>query len=428
MTIRVPARPASVPVEPALRPRVSRAVTAIAMLAFLMIGRLPEVFPAFRLVLVAAAIAVALVAVLPPGRRLLAMPEVKAVLALLGLSIATIPISVWPGQSFDHVVAGYSKTVLLFLLLVYAVRTFREAVRVVLVGVVGSVLFLAIISPVSEGTVALSYDRNDVAFVLVTSLPLVVMLFVSARGVLRIIAGAAWILAIATVVIGASRGGFIGLVVVGALLFFRVPVRSSLTRVGFLVAVVLIFGVMATNAYWDRMATIWGGEAESASEFDRSGITPRLETWKTGIELMLTHPLGVGAGAFAVAESAPRGGRGSWTTAHNSFILVGAELGVIGLCLFVFLLYRTVVNCREVVRLGQRDPRLSPYLWMAHGVEMSVYGYVVTGSALSQGYSPFVYLLIAVSVVLRQLTASLAGPPTPTATPRSGAKGAPLRR
>ena len=126
---------------------------------------------------------------------------------------------------------------------------------------------------------------------------------------------------------------------------------------------------------------------------------------------MLENPLlGVGAGAFEVAEGSLHQGVGKWNAPHNSFIQVGAELGVGGLVLFVFLIYRAVKNCRTVIRLARNDSRLQPYLCLGHGFEISLSAYIVAGSALSQGYTSLLYFLIGMSVVLKGLIANLEAP------------------
>jgi len=117
---------------------------------------------------------------------------------------------------------------------------------------------------------------------------------------------------------------------------------------------------------------------------------------------MVTHPLlGVGAGMFHNAEEL-------WTAPHNSFLQVGAELGLVGLGIFGFLLYRGVKNCRTVIRLAHNDPRRVPYSSLAGGLEIALYGYVIAGFSLSHGYSYLLYFLLGMSVALRRLAENAA--------------------
>src|SRR5215471_3448253 len=107
------------------------------------------------------------------------------------------------------------------------------------------------------------------------------------------------------------------------------------------------------------MATIWGGDDHSISSpgwYDASGVWgARWPVWQAALRLILEHPvIGVGAGVFEVAEGPSHGGSGKWSTVHNSFLQIGAELGIPGLALFVFLLYWAVKNCHRVIRLARQ--------------------------------------------------------------------------
>src|SRR5215469_7225563 len=158
------------------------------------------------------------------------------------------------------------------------------------------------------------------------------------------------------------------------------------------------------------MATIWGGDDHSTSSpgwYDASGVWgARWPVWQAALRLILEHPvIGVGAGVFEVAEGLSHGGAGKWSTAHNSFLQIGAELGIPGLALFVFLLYRAVKNCHRVIHLARQRPELTTEAWLSRGVELSVYGFIVAGFSLSQAYSSIPYILFASSVVLAHLAA-----------------------
>ena len=71
------------------------------------------------------------------------------------------------------------------------------------------------------------------------------------------------------------------------------------------------------------------------------------------------------------------------------------------------MLYRAIRNCRTVIHLARHDSRLDSYLWLAHGLEISLYAYIIAGSALSQAYSYLLYMLLGMSVVLKRLATAL---------------------
>jgi O-antigen ligase len=402
--------------EEAPREGVSLAATVLAIYTFLLIGRLPDAFPSLRLALITAGITSVLALTLPrsKGQGLLQSSEVRAALGLLALAVMVTPFSVWPGGSFKHVIDVQAKLILFFLLLIHCVRSLREANRVMW-GFFGAVLFNEVGSlflGVEERVRVLAfYDKNDIAFVMVCAIPLTAFLFVKGRGVVKYLSGTITMLAAVTIVHTGSRGGFIGLILTAAILFIRTPSRRPLVRAVFLLVCIILFAIFTPESYWNRIATIWGGgEGEDAlSDYDKEGIVAaRWTLWMTGVRLMLENPVfGVGSGLFMTAEGMSHGGKGGWMTAHNSFLQIGAELGLLGLALFIFLLTKAIKNCRMVIHRARDDAQIEQYLWLAHGLEISLYAFIIAGFSLSQGYSNLLYFLLGMSVVLKRLVISL---------------------
>jgi O-antigen ligase len=403
------------------------AVLALAVFAFVAIGRAAEAAPGLRLALVTGGIAIALAVMRPrqPGPSLFRLPEVRAVLALLALGVASIPLSVWPGGSLEFIVGSYIKVVAFFLMLVYVIRSPRDAVVMVWGGLTAA-LFLEV-TTLWGAQAQDSYDRNDTALVMICALPLAASQILARRGVRRWVAAVVAALAVGTVIHGGSRGGFLGLLIVGCIIVLRMPAGRGMTRIGFLASVVILFVAFGSAGYWDRMATIWGGGGELGphAAYDREGFSSRSELWKFGFDLMLQHPLlGVGAGAYSVAEGLSHGGQGKWEAAHNSFLQVGAELGFGGLALLIFLIYRAIRTCRAL-RRSPAGTVTSEHLLLVKGVEISLYGFVIVGFALSHGYSFILYFLLGMAVALGRLgTQATTVPASAPARQRTAARPA----
>jgi O-antigen ligase len=400
----------------AARAGIPAVVVALAIYLFVIISRVSDEFPALHLALVTAMITAALVlfGANREGGSLFRLPETRAVLALFGLSIVTIPFSFWPGQSFTFVTRGYVGLLFLFFVIIHRVRSAR-AVQSLFWGVLAAMVFLEIgLMLWGKGDrpqVTQTYDANDIAFVMVCGFPLGAMWFLRGRGPGRYIAGVISALAVVTVVLTRSRGGLVGLCIVMGFLFVKGSSRQRLATAVVVLACVLILGALGSKEYWDRMATIWEGGNRSptvSDRYDASGVWgARWPVWQGALELILQHPvIGVGPGVFEVAEGLSHGGTGRWSAAHNAFLQIGAELGIPGLALFVFLLYRAVKNCRRVIRLARQRPELATEAWLAHSVELSLYGFIVVGFSLSQAYSSIPYALIAISVVLARLASA----------------------
>lgn len=405
------------------------AVLVLATYTFLLLSRLPELFPflqPFRPILIMGVASIVLVAALPSSRLTLifAAPEARAMLALFALAVAGIPTSVWPGGTFYFVIFGFSKTVLFFFLVLHAVRGLAE-LRYLVWAFVGAhaalevgVLFLNVRE---RASVTGTYDPNDLAFVMVCALPMAVMLLVVERGWRRYLMAPVVVAGLLSIIMTKSRGGFVSLVVVGAIVLAKLPLRNPLIPVGVAVGGILVFSLFAPQSYWDRMATIGWGGGENTGEhtrelgqagpgiddkYESSGLSVRWKVWMTGIQIILANPfLGVGANSFSIAEGGQTfDGIGIWKAAHNSFIQLAAELGIPALVLFLYLLYRAIANYRRVIRIARDVPELRYHLWTAHGLEAGMYGYIVGGAALNHAYTFILYYLLAMSLVVKWVT------------------------
>ncbi len=396
------------------RPGISGAAYAIALYAFIIISRVADLLPSLHLGAIAATLAIMASLPLPAlGRqRLLALPQVRLAVTLFVVAALTIPLAIWPGGSFDHVTQLYSKVILLFVLVSYGVRTLPE-VRALVVAAFAAALLLEVAeivhpSPERDKLVVATYDANDVAFVLICLLPLASAFFARTREWTRWIAGAAAILAVAAIVVTRSRGGFVSLCVISAVLAVRLPTRRWDLRIALFGTGFLIFTLFASEQYWARIDTIWDSRTALPEEYDAGGLAAaRLSIWSKGVQLFFEHPiLGVGAGGFETAEGLSHGGEGKWNAAHNAFLQIAVDLGAVGLILFVALLRRGIRDCRELVRRASERPDLEAWVWLAYGVEVSLYGFIVAGMTLSQGYSYVLYFLIAITAVMRRATLS----------------------
>jgi O-antigen ligase len=118
---------------------------------------------------------------------------------------------------------------------------------------------------------------------------------------------------------------------------------------------------------------------------------------------MLTHPLtGVGASCFEMSVAQDRQDRGMiprYQTAHNSFVLIGAETGIIGFVLFILLNFYAFRIFSKVARNGPSEE-------MRRIAEMARIGFLgnfACSMFLSQSYSIYWVFFIVTSAVLDRL-------------------------
>jgi putative inorganic carbon (HCO3(-)) transporter len=325
------------------------------LLIFMMVavGRIQEFVPFFaeiRLGLLTGALAIG-AWLLGPGGFAQKVPldskQMRYILGLLALALLTIPLSVWPGNSFDYLTQRYWKNVLLFVLVLYWCRTIKDIRWMVWICCFAglSLIVGGILSGEIEGRFfekAKSYDPNDLCLLLVMIIPLAVYLYQSVGPGLRGLALGLLLVILYGIILTQSRGGFLSLLVAGGLMMWRGSWSRS-TKLVVIVIAVVMFSSLAGKVYWDRIGTIWSPR----SELDQTGAG-RTEIWKTGLMLMLTRPMGVGIDGFETAEGLSHGGKGKWSAPHNSFLQVGAELSPVGLILFMLLLGHTIRGLRQV--------------------------------------------------------------------------------
>ena len=207
---------------------------------------------------------------------------------------------------------------------------------------------------------ATGFDPNELALMLVLSFPLSLYLASSTRRQLLV-----WLyrvqlmLAAAAVFLTASRGPV--LAASGLLLFLpAVFFRSGEKQKAALVAVAVIGAAVVLSlvpaASWKRLGTI-GTQVESGTFNDRTII------WEAGLGVFRQNPIiGVGAGAFSAVV---HNSTGISYVAHNTFLSILVEQGLIGFSLFLALLIYSIRSCLYM-------PRYERALWLAMLMTMSI--------------------------------------------------------
>lgn len=340
----------------------------------------------------------------------------KLIVALVVLACISAPFGLSLGASASFILRDYSKVLLLWLLLVLAIRSTGDLSLLIWGYIVGAgflcwlSIFVYGVSDTGSRAMRLSgelfmYDPNDICVILIIALPLTLLVVQTARGFRRWLAAAIVLACGATVALSGSRGGFLGLgAVVLALLCFanNIALRK---RVGFALALAAALLVAAPQGYWEQMKTM----LEPKSDYNWDSEDGRLEIWKRGLGYMLNYPLtGVGIDNFGRAEGTisekaryhvPGTGL-KFNAPHNSTVQIGAELGIPGLVIWLSL---TLGNIIGIVRLRRRIParwaqgtREERYL---HGLTLylpiSIFGFVVTSSFVSFAYLDPFYILVA---------------------------------
>jgi len=398
---------------------------SISVLTF--VWRIQNIYPILarvQLPVVAAVSAMGLFAFgMDPRRRWtnLRHPVVTLVMVILGLMFLSLTGGFLPSMALTFIVGDHIKTVVFFALIVLSVRTFADVERYGAVLMFGGMLYSLIairrFHLGSGGDELYFYDLNDFAMMAVCTLPIAIY-FTWRRGHLMRIAGAVSSgLFLYVIVKSGSRGGFLGLLaaMMGLLIGFKAV--SWRVRASLVAALVVGVSFAGNAAYWERIRTILHPE----DDYNWTGKTDtgRMEVWKRGMGYMVSSPFGVGARNFPRAEGtlSPQAelqafGHGwKWSFAHNSFVQIGAELGVLGLLSFLLLLGAAFRALRAVTQRSRDGPgeEVERPAAMAQALVATLAGYCVAGFFLSQAYAAMLYALLGIVVGLSNVSLGTGG-------------------
>ena len=200
---------------------------------------------------------------------------------------------------------------------------------------------------------------------------------------------------VASLVLTSSRGGFLGLLVAGMVFAYRrYGVKGSLAVVGLLILVVL-----PTDLGVRALATV-DKNAETPAGLDASNRAHTALFWG-GVRMMIDSPIiGVGPQRFK-DYSRQYSGLDVDYIAHNTYLELGAEAGLVVLSLFLLLLLTTVVT---LGRAEKTAPSREVAAW-AGGLRTGIIGFAVAGGFISAQYEKFFWLTIFVSIVVARLAA-----------------------
>jgi O-antigen ligase len=250
------------------------------------------------------------------------------------------------------------------------------------------------------------FDANDLGMILVMALPLALLFFFNGKPLTRMLSLGTMIGIPVTIALTGSRGAMIGLVVVGLTMLVTLRRVSVVKRVSILVVVAAGLFLAAPDGYWKQMSTILNLKEDYnySVEYGRKGIAKR------GLGYMLGRPFfGVGVANFPRAEGTispianarlSEGLSVEWIAPHNTYVNVGAEMGIPALLIWLSLLLGGTVG---LWRLRRRLPSS----WEYESAErkflrdaclflpISFLGFAVTSLFLSHAYTIVPYVIFA---------------------------------
>lgn len=337
--------------------------------------------------------------------------------------VCSIPLGLYPSNSITFTVLRYGTNAILLFLVASHLRHIddleRTSAALVLAALtLGAALFVMPNETMDwdgriRATVGETYDPNDLALLLVMTVPY--NFYGLWRGGMARRALALVVLGITLAVVykTGSRGGMLslGLVMVYATFFVR---QLGIMLRGLLLGGILLGGaaMTQTTTFHSLISGLQGKDYNSTSDDGRIQLAIR------GIGYALQRPLwGVGVANFQTAEGllSGRGGDGGtgikWSTAHNSYVEVVAETGFITFTFYFLMLLTALRELKRQARVltpWDDDPEARRVLVLGSMTKTSLLAYMLGGFFLSMGYFPMLYLVIGYTLALGNIADSLA--------------------
>ncbi len=385
-----------------------------------MIGRPQDVFPVLGPLRPALLFTIVNLTVILLGKKRLSTSELfkfresKKYALFYMLMIIGIPFAYHRREAFNYIFLQYLSNILFFYIFLIQIDSFKK-LKTVLYTICLSTLFYGLFS-LTKGSFASGrysfgtmYDPNDLAYFLVSLFPLSIFYFIHNEGIFkRIIAIIIVSISISAILLTGSRGGFVGLIAVFILILFtRLNSIKWSYRIALLTGVILISVLYSEKINTERFLTL----REISSDYNVTDEFGRVEVWKRGLRLALSNPItGVGVNCFGMAIGYAREAEGvipRWQVAHNSFIQVATEVGLIGFAVFISIVLGCVKNFSDCKKLESLSVEIDELKTIAGLLKIAFIGLLITAFFLTHGYSILFTLLFAFSAILRKMRNNL---------------------
>lgn len=334
------------------------------------------------------------------GRRLL-----RTGIGIACLAALLTPISIWPGSSV-HFVLYELPPLVASVAIGCSMRRSWKSLRGTLAVLLLCGFVLGAMAVLYHGHGRADdgnteYDPNDLAYVLVTVVPLGLAFFsLSKSRIRKILYAVVTVISVAALLLTESRGGLLGFVAVLILTVLLpigvAPVGSSDKRLrGARASLAAVLVIAAAG--W----VIWGQLPRSAQErymtllhinhdynSDLTDVGGRESIWMRGVHAFVARPIGYGPQTYQMVDL--RFG-GTFKAPHNSYLEALVELGPLGLALLLrayLLALRALQRTRSsmLAGSGQSTEQLERAV-LARALQYGVMGNMVSGFFLSDSYS-----------------------------------------
>lgn len=238
-------------------------------------------------------------------------------------------------------------------------------------------------------------DPNYYALIAISVLPMTILFQSTTKGVMRLFMVGTALSLVASTLLGGSRAGFLGLCLSAAYLI-RYMRHRTLLIVGGIVTVGLLLVVLPSGP----LNRLLHPTREATTSADI-----RSELVSVAIKLILEHPLtGVGVGEFKGVSALYLRNPADAHIAHNTYLNLGAELGIFGVLTYVAILFMAWRRSRKMAAWASRqNPPETIVVLAARSIEAGLIGFAFAATFLTADYIKHAWILVFMGLALNRI-------------------------
>jgi len=346
--------------------------------------------------------------------RYLVTTQAKVMIVFFAIAAFSHLSKGWQSTSFDLInpIYMYGSTLIFFFITMTVIDSIKRLYWSFMVAI-GAVAFasLYMLREWQRGTAEFGEafrpgwvvgDSNYFTIAALAVLPIAFeLVLVGTRTWEKLYALGCMLLSFAAVTLGASRGGFLGIVL---MVFYLISRSRNPARNLLVVMIVTIpFMILAPNSPINRFFHPAGGDTES--------VNKHLIGWQAGLNMIWKNPFsGVGFGNYkAVVTRYDKTGsvRSDPHVAHNAYLEIAAEMGLPEFVVFLLLLGSAFVSAGRTRRraLAVRSELLAA---LAVGCQASILGVSVGIFFVSGQYTRLFWFVLCMTMVMPLLVPAAA--------------------
>lgn len=241
-------------------------------------------------------------------------------------------------------------------------------------------------------------EANFFAAFMAAMLPLIGIMFLRSKVVGKLYYAVCGAFTANAMILCRSRGAFLGLIAGAVAALFFIPRNYRKHLIVLLLAGIVGIVYLSDDSFIQRIMSI----STDQSEMDESSAS-RIRLWKAGVQMVTSHPLGIGPGNWyqTIGRYIPEyEGKDS----HSTYVKCLAELGLIGMAVFMLLILQAYQNLRQVYIQRHKLPpsEEEEFTHFYFAIIVSIVIFLTCALTITMVYTEILWVLLLLPVCLKR--------------------------